>query len=89
MRVLVLDDDEETLEVAERALEHDGHQVLGAPTPSEAARLLEATGVDLIVLDVMLGNASGLNFCRRLRQEGAEVPASGARSQPSGDPRRV
>lgn len=74
MRILVLDDDEETLEVAERALQHDGHQVLGARTPSAASQLLESTDVDLIVLDVMLGHASGLDFCRRLRQEGSEVP---------------
>ncbi|MGB5698015.1 MAG: response regulator transcription factor [Polyangiales bacterium] len=74
MRILVLDDDEETLEVAERALEHDGHHVLGARTLSEATHLLQSEGVDLIVLDVMLGNASGLDFCRRLRQEGSELP---------------
>ncbi|MFZ1863271.1 MAG: response regulator transcription factor [Polyangiales bacterium] len=74
MHVLVVDDDEETLEVTERALERDGHRVFAARTPSEATRLLESTAVDLIVLDVMLGDDSGLDFCSRLRQEGSEIP---------------
>lgn len=74
MRILVLDDDEETLEVAQRALERDGHHVSAVRTPNEATDLLDSTTVEVIVLDVMLENASGLDFCNRLRSEGSEVP---------------
>ncbi|MGB8221043.1 MAG: response regulator transcription factor [Polyangiales bacterium] len=74
MRILVLDDDEETLEVVERALGREGHQVLASRTPDEARRLLESTAVDLLVLDVMLEQASGLDFCRSLREDGFEAP---------------
>jgi len=74
MRILVLDDDEETLEVVERALEREGHRVFVARTPDEARPLLESTGVELLILDVMLEHASGLDFCRSLREDGFEVP---------------
>ena len=74
MRILVLDDDEETLELVERALERDGHQVLAARTPDEARALLESTVVELVVLDVMLEHTSGLDFCRSLRDDGFEAP---------------
>ncbi|TAK32415.1 MAG: response regulator transcription factor [Myxococcaceae bacterium] len=74
MRVLVVDDDEETLEFVTRALERDGHQVTAAQTPAEAAIRLGDAGPDLIVLDVMLGEASGLDLCATLRRTGCMVP---------------
>jgi two-component system, OmpR family, response regulator len=74
MRILVLDDDEETLEVVERALLREGHHVQAVRTPSEASAVLETSVVELIVLDVMLENASGLDFCSQLRREGQDVP---------------
>ncbi len=74
MRILVLDDDEETLEVVERALGREGHQVFASRTPDEARRLLESTAIDVLVLDVMLEEASGLDFCRSLRKDGFEAP---------------
>ncbi len=74
MQILVLDDDEETLDVVERALEREGHQVLAARTPEAARRLLQSRAVELIVLDVMLERASGLDFCRSLRADGFEGP---------------
>lgn len=74
MRVLVVDDDDETLDVVGRALARDGHQVLGARSPAEALQVLEDTSVDLAVLDVMLGEASGLTLCRQLRRDGVEIP---------------
>lgn len=74
MRILVLDDDEETLDVISRALSREGHHVVATRTPDEAsARLVEAA-IDLVVLDVMLENASGLDFCAELRQDGHEFP---------------
>ena len=74
MQILVLDDDEETLEVVQRALQREGHQVLAVRTPAEATHLLESTVVEVIVLDVMLENASGLDFCSRLRRDGIGTP---------------
>ena len=74
MRILVVDDDDETLEFVSRALERDGHRVTAAQTPAEAVARLGDAGPDLIVLDVMLGEASGLDLCATLRRTGCMVP---------------
>ncbi|GAB7039231.1 MULTISPECIES: response regulator transcription factor [Catenuloplanes] len=71
--VLVAEDDERQAEVLRQYLEADGHRV-GVVHDGRAAldRALR-TGPDLIVLDVMLPLVSGLQVCRRLRQE-SSVP---------------
>ena len=74
MHVLVVDDDEETLEVVGRALERDGHQVLEARSPAEALSVLRRARVELVVLDVMLERESGLELCARLRSDGCNLP---------------
>lgn len=74
MRILVLDDDEETLEVVQRALEREGHAVVAVRTPADATQSLDGATFDLLVLDVMLDGASGLEFCTQLRADGLEAP---------------
>lgn len=74
MRVLVVDDDTETLEVIERALEREGHRVVPVRTASEAIAEVAGQAVDLVVLDVMLEESSGLELCAKLRREGYELP---------------
>lgn len=74
MRVLVVDDDDETLEVVQGALQRDGHQVSAAQTAARALALLADNTFDLAVLDVMLGSQSGLELCAQLRRDGVAFP---------------
>jgi len=74
VRILVVDDDAETLDVVRRALERDGHTVLAVRGPAEALAQLENARVELVVLDVMLERASGLDLCARLRADGVQLP---------------
>lgn len=74
MRVLIVDDDAETLEVVGRALERDAHRVSFASSAEQALRELEGNPVDVLVLDVMLGRSSGLELCVQLRRRGMSVP---------------
>lgn len=74
MRVLVVDDDRETLEVVGRALARSGHDAVLACEPAEANAALDRGTFDVIVLDVMLEQASGLEVCRALRAEGLRTP---------------
>lgn len=74
MRILCVDDDEETLDVVRRALERDGHTVLAARDPASALTALASARVELVVLDVMLEHASGLDLCAQLRKDGLEAP---------------
>lgn len=66
-RVLVVDDEPRIREVVRYALEREGHHVSTADDLGAATRHLEVESVDLVVLDVMLPDGSGLELCRRLR----------------------
>jgi len=70
MRVLVVDDDAELLELVERALVRDDHEVRTAESAEQALEILEQDRADLIVLDLGLPGASGEDLCRTLRQRG-------------------
>ncbi|MBA3858150.1 MAG: DNA-binding response regulator [Cyanobacteria bacterium PR.3.49] len=69
-RILLVEDDESLLFEVRRAIEHEGHQVVGVETIGEARQALDADGFDLIVLDWGLPDGSGVEFCTELRQAG-------------------
>src|SRR4249920_1239939 len=74
MRVLVVDDDEETRELVGAALAREGYELELVGTAEHALARVSAARFDVVVLDVMLGSASGLELCARLRSEGVETP---------------
>jgi two-component system OmpR family response regulator len=74
VHILAVDDDDETLELVERALQREGHRVLAVRTPAQALKALDQSSFELMILDVMLSDASGLDLCVQLRQAGIELP---------------
>lgn len=74
LRTLVVDDDEETRELVGHALQREGHSVVFAPSAEAAQVAIESTRFDVVVLDVMLGQDSGLALCAQLRRTGNETP---------------
>ncbi len=70
--VLIVDDDRAALEAMDAVLGRDFYVHL-APDSVTADSLLNRGGVDLIVLDVMLREESGLDYLDRLREE-IDVP---------------
>jgi two-component system, OmpR family, response regulator len=66
-RILVVDDEPRIREVVQYALEREGCQVRLAANAAEAAVTLQSDDVDLIVLDIMLPDANGLDLCREYR----------------------
>ena len=72
-RVLVVDDDENTVELVRLYLNRDGYRVLTAYDGIEALRIARERHPDLIVLDLMLPGIDGLEVCRTLRAE-SDVP---------------
>jgi len=67
-RILVVDDDPQTRHLVVRYLLENGFQASGARDAREMREVLGAADIDLIVLDVMLPGASGLELCREVRQ---------------------
>ncbi len=72
-RVLVVDDDDKTVELVKMYLNRDGYRVLTADNGITALELARANHPDLIVLDLMLPGMNGLEVCRTLREE-SDVP---------------
>ncbi|HWH06334.1 MAG TPA: response regulator [Gaiellaceae bacterium] len=59
--VLVVDDEASLRLLCRVNLELDGHRVLEAATVPEATRLLDAEEIDVVLLDLHVGSASGLD----------------------------
>jgi DNA-binding response OmpR family regulator len=72
-RVLVVDDDEKTVDLVKLYLNRDGYRVDTAYNGLDALELAQKNHPDLIVLDLMLPGMNGLEVCRTLRQE-SDVP---------------
>lgn len=66
--VLIVDDDPDIRQLLRQYLEGAGMRPLLAADASEARTTLQKNRVDLVVLDVMLPEESGLDFLRWLRE---------------------
>lgn len=69
LRILVVEDDPEMRQMLTRFLQQNGTIALPASDEAEIRKHMAAGRIDLILLDVMLGDASGIDICARLREE--------------------
>ncbi|MEM9509550.1 MAG: response regulator transcription factor [Cyanobacteria bacterium P01_E01_bin.35] len=74
MRILLVDDDPEQLEPLQIALSRSGHIVDGAADGATARWLVEEKNYDLLILDWMLPEASGIDLCQFFRAAGVATP---------------
>ncbi|MDI6600406.1 MAG: response regulator transcription factor [Thermoanaerobacteraceae bacterium] len=68
MKVMVVDDDKNILELVSIYLEKEGFEIIKEVDGSEALRDFEAAMPDLIILDLMLPGLDGMSFCREVRR---------------------
>lgn len=73
-RILAVDDDIDILKVLKANLEIHGYEVFCAENWESARQLLIEQSPDLIILDLMLPDADGVELCRTIRKEHAQVP---------------
>lgn len=67
--ILIVEDELDLVRSLEYALQREGYQVRSATSGKAAFDLLSAGTVpDLVLLDLMLPDASGTEICRRIRQ---------------------
>jgi two-component system OmpR family response regulator len=74
MRVLIVDDDHPTCDLLLRSFSRAGHLARQAATCEEAEAAVTSDHFDLLVLDVMLPDGSGVDLCRSLRSQGVSTP---------------
>src|ERR1700691_4488802 len=73
-RILVVDDEPNIAELLSAALRFEGYDVGVAATGTEALDLVRTYRPHLIMLDVMLPDFDGNEVCRRLRNQGEQMP---------------
>ena len=71
--ILVVDDEQRIIDLAQMYLEQEGYAVDSATDGAEAYDHIRADEPDLIVLDLMLPGMDGLEICRRVRAD-SDVP---------------
>jgi DNA-binding response OmpR family regulator len=65
--ILLADDEEKILKTLGRALRDDGHEVVTASNARDATRLLSERSFDLLVIDFLMPDRTGLDVIRRSR----------------------
>jgi two-component system response regulator AtoC len=64
--ILLADDEEKILKTLGRALRDEGHEVVTASNAREAARLLSERSFDLLIIDFLMPDRTGLDVIRDL-----------------------
>jgi EAL domain-containing protein (putative c-di-GMP-specific phosphodiesterase class I) len=73
-RVLIVDDEPAIIRAMRRMLTNVGFEVTSAVSEPEARELLDAAAFDAIVSDIHIGEGSGVELLRRVRQRDADMP---------------
>ncbi len=66
-RVLAIDDEADILELLRHSLTEAGYDVRTAETGADGLREVETFAPDVVLLDLMLPDLSGIEVCRRIR----------------------
>ncbi|WEG73313.1 response regulator transcription factor [Vagococcus intermedius] len=74
MKLLVVDDDKEIVELLSIYIQNEGHSVVKAYDGKEALTKIRTTpDIDLMILDVMMPNMDGMQVVKELRKE-SQIP---------------
>lgn len=73
-KILVVEDENAIRYLLRENLEYEGYEVMEAGNGVEGLEMAERNAPDLILLDLMLPNMSGMEVCKRLRSTGNTVP---------------
>jgi two-component system CheB/CheR fusion protein len=77
LRIFVVEDHADTMNVILLYLRRLGHQVYHASTMTEALATIPAAGCDVLISDVGLPDGNGWELLSRLKQEGHPHPEYG------------
>lgn len=69
MKLLIIDDEPTIVETVEAKFRKEGFTTFTADSAEEGMRLFRRIKPDLVILDIMLPQRSGLEFCRAVRKD--------------------
>ncbi len=91
VRILVVDDDQETLDMLISALSHCGAKARGAATAAEGFALFTQDQPDVLISDIAMPDEDGYSLIRRIRalrpDQGGQVPAAALTAYASSEDR--
>ena len=80
VRVLLVDDDEDTREIIERVLARRGAGVVAVASAPAALEVFGRQRFDVLLVDIMMPGMDGYEFMRKIRalppEQGGRVPAA-------------
>ncbi|HVL38709.1 MAG TPA: response regulator transcription factor [Fimbriimonadaceae bacterium] len=71
MKLLIIDDEPTLVETVEHKMRKEGFTTFTAGSAEEGMRLFKRVKPDLVILDIMLPQRSGLDLCRAIRRDSA------------------
>ncbi len=74
MRILIVEDEDRIADFLTRALKSEGHNVTRLSTGKEVVDVVRNGDFDLLLLDLMLPDTSGLDVCQELRTRKINTP---------------
>ena len=69
MKILVVDDKPEILDVLQQMLAMDGYDVVAASDGANVLHLMHTEQPDLVLLDIWLPGCDGRELCRQIKQQ--------------------
>ena len=67
MNILVIEDEPDIRKTLEYNISREGHKVLTVGSLNDADKILQSQSLSLVLLDLMLPDGSGLDFCRKIK----------------------
>ena len=66
-KILIIDDDTETIKLLESILQMDGHETNSVSESKKAFQVVETSMPDLILLDIMMPEINGITLCKLIK----------------------
>jgi CheY-like chemotaxis protein len=73
-KILIVDDDLDTLRLVGLMLQHQGYQIIAASSGIQAIALSQAERPDMVLLDIMMPDMDGYEVARKLRSDPLTSP---------------
>ena len=67
--ILLVDDEDDIIDLLQYNLEQEGYRTLSAKNGNDGIEIARQEKPDLIILDVMMPGMTGIEVCRKLRQD--------------------
>jgi DNA-binding response OmpR family regulator len=74
LRIVIADDEPDTVTTLAAILEHEGHQVYGFGTGREAIAAARMYNADVLIVDIQMPDMTGYDIARRARDHLGRAP---------------